>query len=263
MQEGRKKLGSKLTPKSTEFVPVPPKPVSDEQVSSVLNALATSNEGHIFANEFTRLDSYTDIKEVRELSSLTQLNSAEYKIDSPAGLGYVVVTSSSADDIHKSMKYGIWASTKDGNATLCKKFVQRKKGQLTDVLIFFRVRDEKHFVGCARLLSNYIEEQQYDLWWERVEWKGLFAVQWIFAKNLPFDSIAGLEPDDMVDGAELNSDLGFQVLKKFVMTPYDYSDSVLQLFCVLDRREDNLISLRSKIAFSKEQRPGNKKHKFG
>lgn len=261
MQE-RKKLGSKLTFKSTEFVPAPSKPVVDEHFETVLNTVMASNEGHIFANDFQHLNSYSEIKDVRSIPSLASLNSSDFKLDSPAGLGFVVVTSSSADDIHKSMKYGIWASTKDGNSTLMRKFTQRKKGLLTDVLVLFRVRDEKRFVGCARLLSNYIEEQQYDLWWERVEWKGLFVVQWLFAKNMPFEGVEGLNADEMVDGAELPTDLGFQILKKFVITPFTYTDSILQLFCMLDRREDDLISLRSKIAFSKHDKGANKKLKF-
>ena len=261
MQGSRNKL-SKLTPKSNEFHPVQGKPVVDEHLESVVQLMMTTNQGHIFANDFTKLESYADIKDVRTIEPLAALNSAEYKMEGPAGLAFVVVTSSSADDIHKSMKYGIWASTKEGNLTLMNKFSQKKKGQLTDVILLFRVRDEQRFVGCARLISNYIEEQQYDLWWERVEWKGLFNVQWLFAKNLDFEGIEGLIVEEMVDGAELDNEQGFQILKKFVMTPYNFHDSILQLFCVLDRREDNLITLRSKISFPRHDKHKTKKLKF-
>lgn len=262
MKEKRNTLSSKLTPKSTEFYPVQAKPQIDEHLESVMQIMMISNQGQVYANDFQRLDSYVDINDVRSFPSLSLLNSAEYKLEGPNGLGFVVVTSSSADDIHKCMKYGIWASTKEGNTTLMRKFIQRKKGELVDVIVFFRIRDEKRFVGCARLISNYIEEQQYDLWWERVEWKGLFNVQWLFAKNLDISKIEDCDADEMIDGVELDQELGFQILKKFITTPYSFNDSILQLFCVLDRREDNLISLRSKTSFSKHNNGKNRKLKF-
>jgi len=262
MQPTRTKLGSKLTPKSTEFRPMPIKQLSDEHIENVVQMMMTSNAGHMFANDFQRLETYIDIEEVRTIPSLCMLNSSEYKLDNPNKLKFVVVTSSSADDIHKSMKYGIWASTKDGNATLMSSFVQKKRGDISDVIVFFRIKDENRFIGCARLLSNYIEEQQYDLWWERVEWKGLFNVQWLFAKNLDFSKIDNLNADEMVDGTELSQELGFQIIKKLLTTPYNYSESILQLFCVLDRREDNLITLRSKISLDRHDKSKYKKLRF-
>ena len=262
MQQKKSKLSTKLTPKSTEFHPVQLKQPASEHLQNVMKLMMTSNNGHIFANEFQRLESYVDIEQVRTFTSLSALNSTEYKLESPDKLGFVIVTSSSPDDIHKSMKYGIWASTKDGNAALVRKFLQKKKGEISDVIVFFRVKDENRFIGCARLLSNYIEEQQYDLWWERVEWKGLFNVQWIFAKNLDFGKIEGVDAEEMVDGCELDPAIGFQILKKFHTTPYNFNESILELFCVLDQREDKLITMRSNISFSKQEKGRNKKHKF-
>ena len=262
MQPNQTKRGSKLTPKSTEFHPIQPKQHSDEHIETVINLMMTANTNHVFSNDFQRLENYIEINEVRKFPSLNLLNSTEYKLESSEKLGFVVVTSSSSDDIHKSMKYGIWTSTKDGNTALIEKFTEKKKGNLADVIVLFRIKDEDRFVGCARLLSNYIEEQQYDLWWERVEWKGLFNVQWLFAKNLDFGKIEGLNAGEMVDGADLNQELGFRVLKKFLTTPYNYNDSILQLFCVLDRREDNLISIRSKFLFSKHDKGKHKKLRF-
>ena len=122
--------------------------------------------------------------------------------------------------------------------------------------MFFKVKDDNKFVGWVRLTSNYIEEQQYDMWWERVEWKGLFNVQWLFAKNIRFDNLEDLEIEKFVDGIVLKPDVGFKLIKRFILTPYDFNDSIIQLFCILDKREDKLITLRSNITFKKD----NNKH---
>ena len=107
MQQKRTKLVGKLTPKSTEFHPIQHKQRSSDHLDTVIQTMMNSNEGHVFANEFTRLTSYTNIEELRTIASLNMLNSTELKFESPDKLVFVIVTSSSTDDIHKSMKYGI------------------------------------------------------------------------------------------------------------------------------------------------------------
>lgn len=262
--EKQNRFKKRLSNKAEAFHPRKSKETFEGAFDNIMTMVMNDNHSHIFTNDFTRLNTYVDIEQVKKtFDSMSQIESKEFDPTKLKRVEYIVVTSSSADDIHKAMKYGIWASTKDGNAAMMKSFTKKKHGLVDEVILFFKIRDDNKFVGCARMLSNYIEEQQYDLWWERVEWKGLFNVGWLFVKDFEIDTVEGLKKlGDLTDGTMIDSEVGLKVIKKYASIPYNYKISLLKLFCVLDRQEDDLINLRSKISLSRKEKKRNRGSRF-
>ena len=66
--------------------------------------------------------------------------------------------SNSMDDIHKSIKYGIWTSPKNTNEILKQMFKKKTDNPSLRIILFFKVKSAMQFCGCAELISNYIEE---------------------------------------------------------------------------------------------------------
>ena len=62
-----------------------------------------------------------------------------------------VIKSFSEDDVHKSIKYNIWASTDQGNRRLDKAF-QELAGR-GPLYLFFSVNGSGYFVGMAQMTS--------------------------------------------------------------------------------------------------------------
>ena len=263
--EKQNRFKKRLSNKAEAFHPRKSKETFEGAFDNIMTMVMNENHSHIFTNDFTRLATYTDIEQVKAtFDPLGKIESKEFDPTKLKRVEYIIVTSSSADDIHKAMKYGIWASTKDGNAAMMKSFTKKKHGLIDEVLLFFKIRDDNKFVGCAKMLSNYIEEQQYDLWWERVEWKGLFNVEWLFVKDFDIEAVEGLRKikGDMNDGKMVDSDVGLEVVKQYASQPFNYMSSMLKLFCVLDRQEDDLIHLRSKISLSRKEKKKNRGSRF-
>ena len=69
---------------------------------------------------------------------------------------------------------------------------EKRKDPKLVILLFFKTKHKNMICGCAELMSDYIEEQQFDYWWERVEWKGLFNVRWLIVKNIFLNQVTTL-----------------------------------------------------------------------
>jgi hypothetical protein len=98
---------------------------------------------------------------------------------------FFVIKSFSEEDVHKSIKYSVWSSTKTGNQTLnaAYKMTSERGGH---VYLFFSCNGSGRYVGLARMKSEVNENKQFMYWTQDSKWPGLFDVEWIFIKDVPF-----------------------------------------------------------------------------
>lgn len=110
------------------------------------------------------------------------------------------------------------------------------------MFLFFKVKNTPFVLGCAELISDYIYEQQFNYWLEKMEWKGLFNLKWLFVKTLkPFQII-----NKEFQTLHIEQDLGLKMLASFEASDFIYSYSIFASFIELDIREDQMIEERKK-----------------
>ncbi|CEH18888.1 Uncharacterized high-glucose-regulated protein [Ceraceosorus bombacis] len=87
------------------------------------------------------------------------------------------------DDVQRSLKYEIWASTEKGNARLDKAW--RESAHLGPLYLFFSVNASGHFNGMAQMLTPLDYSTSSNVWAQEGKWKGTFKVRWIYVKDVP------------------------------------------------------------------------------
>ncbi len=104
---------------------------------------------------------------------------------------FFVIKSFSEEDVHKSIKYNVWSSTKAGNQTLnsAYKMTSEKGGH---VYLFFSCNGSGRYVGLARMRSPVSEDKHFMYWTQDSKWPGLFDVEWIFIKDVPFKNFKNI-----------------------------------------------------------------------
>jgi hypothetical protein len=102
-----------------------------------------------------------------------------------------VIKSFSEEDVHKSIKYSVWSSTKTGNQTLNNAYIMTKeKGGY--VYLLFSCNGSGRYIGLARMKSEVVEEKQFMYWTQDSKWPGLFDVEWIFIKDVPLKNFRNI-----------------------------------------------------------------------
>ncbi|PON32259.1 YTH domain containing protein [Parasponia andersonii] len=98
---------------------------------------------------------------------------------------FFIIKSYSEDDVHKSIKYNVWASTPNGNKKLHAAYqeAQEKSGGCP-VFLFFSVNTSGQFVGLAEMVGpvDFNKNVEY---WQQDKWNGCFPVKWHIVKDVP------------------------------------------------------------------------------
>ncbi|KAJ4836930.1 hypothetical protein Tsubulata_022037, partial [Turnera subulata] len=102
---------------------------------------------------------------------------------------FFVIKSYSEDDIHKSIKYNVWASTPNGNRRLDSAYqdAQQKiaeKNSNCPVFLFFSVNASGQFCGVAEMAGRVDFNKNMDFW-QQDKWNGYFPVKWHIIKDVP------------------------------------------------------------------------------
>ncbi|KAI4329467.1 hypothetical protein L6164_021726 [Bauhinia variegata] len=98
---------------------------------------------------------------------------------------FFVIKSYSEDNVHKSIKYGVWASTPNGNRKLDAAYRQAKEKQdACPVFLFFSVNASAHFCGVAEMVGPVDFDKSVD-YWQQDKWSGQFPVKWHMIKDVP------------------------------------------------------------------------------
>ncbi|GAQ82144.1 YTH domain containig protein [Klebsormidium nitens] len=104
----------------------------------------------------------------------------------PATARFFVIKSNSVDDVHKSIKYGVWASTPYGNKRLHAGFKEACAADSpAQVFLLFSVNASGKFCGVAEMMSDVDFDTSVDVWQEDNLWTGRFKVHWHIIKDVP------------------------------------------------------------------------------
>ncbi|KAJ8529041.1 hypothetical protein K7X08_035876 [Anisodus acutangulus] len=136
---------------------------------------------------------------------------------------FFIIKSYSEDDVHKSIKYNVWASTPNGNKKLDAAYqeAQQVSGGCP-VFLFFSVNTSGQFVGVAEMLGpvDFNKNVEY---WQQDKWIGCFPVKWHIVKDVPNSLLKHITLENNEnkpvtnsrDTQEVKMDQGLQVLKIF------------------------------------------------
>ncbi|KAF8412606.1 hypothetical protein HHK36_000575 [Tetracentron sinense] len=102
---------------------------------------------------------------------------------------FFVIKSYSEDDIHKSIKYNVWASTPNGNKRLDCAYQNAhermgEKSSQCPVFLFFSVNASGQFCGVAEMIGPVDFNKNMDFW-QQDKWNGFFPVKWHIIKDIP------------------------------------------------------------------------------
>ncbi|KAL5747060.1 hypothetical protein ACOSQ2_024357 [Xanthoceras sorbifolium] len=98
---------------------------------------------------------------------------------------FFIIKSYSEDNVHKSIKYGVWASTPNGNKKLDAAYHEAKEKQdMCLVFLFFSVNASAQFCGVAEMVGPVDFEKSVD-YWQQDKWSGQFPVKWHIIKDVP------------------------------------------------------------------------------
>jgi hypothetical protein len=103
---------------------------------------------------------------------------------------FFIIKSINEDNIHKSIKYGIWSSTLKGNKKLNNSFLESVKTN-NPVYLFFSVNCSGRFVGLAQMMTEYNNQSNF-MHWSQEKWKGYFNLKWLIIKDIPNTSFKHL-----------------------------------------------------------------------
>ncbi|XP_021666488.2 YTH domain-containing protein ECT2 isoform X2 [Hevea brasiliensis] len=98
---------------------------------------------------------------------------------------FFVIKSYSEDDVHKSIKYNVWASTPNGNKKLDAAYQEsQQKSGGCPVFLFFSVNTSGQFVGLAEMVGpvDFFKNVEY---WQQDKWTGCFPLKWHIVKDVP------------------------------------------------------------------------------
>ncbi len=153
----------------------------------------------------------------------------------PANARFFVIKSYTEEDVHKSLKYEIWASTDKGNQRLDKAF--RESASNGPIYLFYSVNASGHFCGMAQMLTPLDYATSSNVWAQDGKWKGTFKVRWIYVKDLPNNQLRHIRLTNTPeckpvtqsrDTQELTPEAGREVLR--IMADYTHKTSLLQDF---------------------------------
>ena len=161
---------------------------------------------------------------------------------------FYVIKSFSEEDVHKSIKYGVWSSSKNGNLTLNNGFniTKEKNG---NVYLFYSCNGSGRFCGVAKMKTPVDENRTFEFWTQDNKWPGLFEVEWIFIKDVPFkefkDIIITMKDGEVkpVSNSRDTQEIPFEQGKIMIerIEIYQNSNTILEHFEFYDLRQDNYV----------------------
>ncbi|XP_039139741.1 YTH domain-containing protein ECT4-like isoform X2 [Dioscorea cayenensis subsp. rotundata] len=164
-----------------------------------------------------------------------------------------VIKSYSEDDIHKSVKYSVWASTPNGNKKLDAAYQEAQKvADGCPVFLFFSVNTSGQFVGIAEMAGPVDFNKTVD-YWQQDKWNGCFPVKWHIVKDVPNSILKHitLENNDNKpvtnsrDTQEVKLEQGIQMLKIF--KEHVSKTSILDDFAFYETRQKAMQEKNLKI----------------
>ena len=185
------------------------------------------------------------LSKYRNLIDINTKNASLFeKVDSNSK--FFVIKSFSEEDVHKSIKYGVWSSSKNGNLTLTNAFniTKEKNG---NVYLFFSCNGSGRFTGICRMKTPCDENKHFEFWTQDNKWPGLFEVEWLFIKDVPFkefkDIIITMKDGEIkpISNSRDTQEIPFEQAKIMIerFSKYQNSNTILEHFEFYDLRQEN------------------------
>ena len=197
----------------------------------------------------------------RNLIDINTQNKTLYeKVDSNSK--FFVIKSFSEEDVHKSIKYGVWSSSRNGNLTLSNAFLLTKEKN-SNVYLFFSCNGSGRYVGVARMKTPCDENRTFEFWTQDGKWPGLFDVEWLFIKDVPFkefkEIIITMKDGEIkpISNARDTQEIPFEQAKIMLekIANYQNSNTILEHFEFYDMRQENYEkNMQVKKTFDNQQK---------
>ncbi|CAL1382264.1 unnamed protein product [Linum trigynum] len=151
-----------------------------------------------------------------------QYNREDFKEDYTEAR-FFVMKSYSEDDVHKSIKYGVWTSTLNGNKKLDGAYQEAQANPgAGPIFLLFSVNTSGQFVGLAEMIGRVDFDKTVEHW-QQEKWKGCFPVKWHIVKDIPNSSLRHITLENNEnkpvtnsrDTQEVVSEKGIKILKNF------------------------------------------------
>ena len=159
---------------------------------------------------------------------------------------FFVIKSFSEEDVHKSIKYNVWSSSKNGNLTLSNAFniTKEKNG---NVYLFYSCNGSGRYCGIARMKTPCDESKSFELWTQDGKWPGLFDVEWLLIKDVPFKEfknvIITMKDGEIkpISNARDTQEIPFEQAKIMIekIAEYQNTNTILEHFEFYDMRQEN------------------------
>ncbi|XP_057437702.1 YTH domain-containing protein ECT4-like isoform X3 [Lotus japonicus] len=193
----------------------------------------------------------SDNKEVPVVPNKEQYNGEDFS-DNYSDAKFFVIKSYSEDDIHKSIKYSVWASTPNGNKKLDAAYQEAKeKPGGCPIFLLFSVNTSGQFVGLAEMVGpvDFGKTVEY---WQQDRWTGCFSVKWHFVKDIPNNVLRHITLENNEnkpvtnsrDTQEVKFEKGIQIIKIF--KEHSSKTSILDDFGFYEAREKATQERKSK-----------------
>jgi len=205
-----------------------------------------------YSTKFPRASTYSTQQAITEaFPHLENVNDSSFDVESISpNAQFYILRSGNDDNIHKAIKYHIWATTANGKSVLKQAWQDfEEKGLTPEIYLVFSVVNSNQFLGVAKMTSNIINEESFKYWWEPCKWFGTFQLQWLFVKDIPhfkFEHIKENNYNTSIinsrDSTPISAESGKQIVKTFMENPS--SPSIFESFEYMDRREDYIRNQR-------------------
>ncbi|MFS7940715.1 putative YTH domain-containing protein [Helianthus anomalus] len=128
------------------------------------------------------------------------------------------------DDVQKSIKYNVWASTQNGNKKLDAAYqkAQQKSGSCP-VFLFFSVNTSGQFVGVAKMVGP-VDFNKSLKYWQQDKWIGYFPVKWHIVKDLPNSLLKHITLENKENKPVTNSRDTQESRKQFILDDFDFCE---------------------------------------
>ncbi|KAL5784832.1 hypothetical protein ACOSQ2_007224 [Xanthoceras sorbifolium] len=187
-----------------------------------------------------------------------QYNKEDFSVDY-VDAKFFVIKSYSEDDVHKSIKYGVWSSTSHGNNKLQTAYenaqkIAAGKPRGCPVFLFFSVNASSQFCGVAEMIGPVDFYKDMDFW-QQDKWSGSFPVKWHIIKDVPntcfrhiiLENNENKPVTNSRDTQEIMLREGLQMLKIFNYHPMD--TSIFDDFMYYEKRQKFMQEEKARLLF--------------
>ncbi len=148
---------------------------------------------------------------------------------------FYVIRSKNYEDVHKSIKYGVWTSSKYNNKRFADAITQKKT-----IYFLFTVMNSNKFVGIAKVVEGPFMNAEFPYWGEIGKWIGVIRVEWLCIRDLFFDNVTHIKYEDQCaydwkDGFDLPTDVGYLLAK--MISKVEQQGVILKYFNKYDNSE--------------------------